>query len=250
MPRLEMKLGAEPKKVAILVGLLLIAAYFLYTNVLNPADERGPAATRPPSTGASLQKSVVSAQESLLGAAGRAAPPLRTRVAGGRSEFRPSLKPQRPEDAPDPTTLDPSLRIDLLEKLAKVKVDQVDRSLFDFSTAKTSPTAAAKPTLPEPRIVVAKRMIGPEPPPPPPPPPVKPPPPPINLKFYGASLPLRGGAKRVFCIDGEEIYTPSEGELIKKRYRIIHINANSVVVEDVDYKNQQTLPIEQPPRNG
>ncbi|MCK7506001.1 MAG: hypothetical protein MZV70_19300 [Desulfobacterales bacterium] len=79
---------------------------------------------------------------------------------------------------------------------------------------------------------------------------MKPPPPAINLKFYGNMLPPRNGVRRVFCMDGEEILVPAEGEVIKKRYRIVKINATSVVVEDMDYKNQQTLKIEEPPKTG
>lgn len=91
-------------------------------------------------------------------------------------------------------------------------------------------------------------MHGPQPEPPPPPPPVKPPPPPITLKFYGAAIPLRGGAKRVFCIQGDEILTPSEGDTIQRRYRIVKINPASVLVEDVEFKHQQLIPIDEPPK--
>jgi hypothetical protein len=145
--------------------------------------------------------------------------------------------------------MDPTLRIDRLQKLAAVKVDRADRNLFEFGMS--APVAQeAKPKLPEPKIVVAKRMIGPEPPPPPPPPAVKPPPPPIPLKFYGNLLPKKEGMKRVFCVQGEDILTPTEGELIQKRYRIVRINATNVVVEDVNFKHQQTIPIEEPVQGG
>jgi hypothetical protein len=163
----------------------------------------------------------------------------------GPREFRPSLKARKGEDR---SSMDPTLRLDLLEKLAAVQVERIERSLFDFG-----PVEAPKPKVPEPKIEVKKpvaRMIGPEPPPPPPPPPVKPPPPPINLKFYGSASPLKGGAKRVFCLQGEDILIPAEGEVILKRYKIVKINTNTVLVEDLDYKNQQMVPIDQPPPAG
>jgi hypothetical protein len=49
-------------------------------------------------------------------------------------------------------------------------------------------------------------------------------------------------------MQGEEILTPSEGDLIQRRYRIVKINPTSVLVEDVDHKHQQLIPIDEPPK--
>jgi hypothetical protein len=51
-------------------------------------------------------------------------------------------------------------------------------------------------------------------------------------------------------MQNEEIFIPAEGDVIMKRYKIIRISPASVVVEDLDYKNQQTLPIEEAPKIG
>lgn len=235
---MKMKLGAEPKKVAVLAGLLATAAYIFWTNTSSgpePPAASGPVATpRPP-----LAKSSDLTPR-------RAPAPNAAQAKSSKGEFRPSMK-RRPSDESSPLEIDPTLRTDLLAKLAGVKVASVERSLFDFG-----PAAPAKPKLPEPKIEVAKaapKMIGPEPPPAPPPPPVKPPPPPIPLKFYGNALPVEG-RKRVFCLQSDDVLAPAEGDLILKRYRILKINASSVVVEDIEHKNQQTLPIEQPPAAG
>jgi hypothetical protein len=165
-------------------------------------------------------------------------------------DFKPSMK-RRPGESTDPEKLDPTLRTDLLVKLAAVRADHVERSLFDF----TSGAAVPKVKLPEPKIVIkpVKRMIGPAPPPPPPPDPtlaVKPPPPPIPLKFFGRSLPRRGGVKRVFCIVNDEVAIPSEGDVLQKRYKIQQITATTVVVEDLNFSHRQTLPIEEPAQGG
>jgi hypothetical protein len=80
--------------------------------------------------------------------------------------------------------------------------------------------------------------------------PVEPPPepkaPPIPLKFYGFVNKTKVGDKRAFFLDGEEIVIASEGDMIKKRYKIVRIGVNSAVVEDTEFKsnNQQTLPLE------
>jgi hypothetical protein len=236
---MKLKLGAEPKKIAILAGLLVAAGYIYWTN-----SGAGPeTAARPaPAAAAAPRPAARSAETSVR----RPPAPNAQSAKGGKSDFRPSMKRTAGEEASS-MEIDPRLRMDLLVKLATVKIETVERSLFDFSA-----TPAARPKLPEPKIEVAAaapKMIGPEPPPPPPPPPVKPPPPPIPLKFYGNALPLEG-RNRVFCLQSDDVLAPAEGDLILKRYRIVKINLNSVVVEDTEYKNQQTLPIEQPPSAG
>jgi hypothetical protein len=244
LPKLEMTWGAEPWKKVLLAGLTLVGGYLFYTNVLSSSGGET----------ASSQPAPKAAQPMLAKREARATPlapravtsakrdPMNPNRAATR-DFRPSLKPSEENAKADPT-----LRLELVERLATVKIERVERSLFDFGAVE-----APKPKLPEPKIVVvkpAKRMIGPEPPPPPAPPPappVKPPPPPITLKFYGNAMPVRGGVRRVFCIQGEDIYVPGEGDVIMKRYKIVRINSNSVLVEDLDYKHQQAVPIDQPP---
>jgi hypothetical protein len=51
-------------------------------------------------------------------------------------------------------------------------------------------------------------------------------------------------------MEGDEIFVPAEGDVLKRRYKIVRITPVSVVVEDLDYKNEQTLPIEQMPKTG
>jgi hypothetical protein len=50
-----------------------------------------------------------------------------------------------------------------------------------------------------------------------------------------------GGPKRAFLLEGEEIFTPAEGETFRKRYKVIRVGVNSVVIEDLDFKEQQSL---------
>ncbi|MBN8734337.1 MAG: hypothetical protein J0L64_27630, partial [Acidobacteria bacterium] len=72
--------------------------------------------------------------------------------------------------------------------------------------------------------------------------PPKPPPPPIPLKFYGY---IAGGAgKRAFFLQGEDIFVAGEGETIKARFKIVKIGINAATVEDVQFKSQQSLPLE------
>src|SRR5438445_2539472 len=123
-------------------------------------------------------------------------------------------------------------------------MDGGSRSLFQFSA---SPVAAPVPeTQTATTIHPVARMFAPEPPPKPPVAPPPPPPPAITLKFYGYSTPRADGTKRAFFLDGEEIYVAAEGELVNKRYRVVQIGVNSVIMEDTQFKNnRQTLVLQQ-----
>lgn len=250
-----MKLGAEPKKVAVLAGLLLLAGYSFYTNLLsNPAmPEEAASRTRSPQPAAAVDAGSLPSPP-----AAEEPRPARQLPAAGRgiAEFRPSLKPAGTEHRPDPMKVDPTLRLDLLAKLQNVSVEGGMRTLFDFSTP--PPAAPAKP---DPKIELkpvkdnkksaetakAESAQGKAAEP------AKPPPPPIPLKFYGFSSPKASGGgteKRAFFLEGDEIHVAGEGELIKRRYKVVRIGINSAIVEDIEHKHQQTLALEQPPVTG
>jgi hypothetical protein len=75
------------------------------------------------------------------------------------------------------------------------------------------------------------------------PPPV-PPPPPINLKFFGfANKP--GEAKRVFLVQGEDVFIAGEGDIVDRRYRVVRISNTAVEMEDVLNNNKQSIPLTQ-----
>ena len=46
-------------------------------------------------------------------------------------------------------------------------------------------------------------------------------------------------------MDGDEIHVVTDGDSVKKRYKIVRIGVNSVVVEDTQFDQQQTLPLEE-----
>jgi hypothetical protein len=157
----------------------------------------------------------------------------------------PRIGARRPEDRPDPTTLDPTLRLDVLAKLKQVTFSGGDRSLFDFGQAPPPKPVPAPKILPTAAVKPADNG-APKPPDATPPKEVKPPPPPIPLKFYGF-VSGTGSPRRAFFLQGEEIYVAGEGEIVQKRYKIVRIGLNSAVVEDTEHQHQQTLPLEQVP---
>lgn len=230
-----MKIGVEPKKIAILGGLALVGGYVFYANVLS-----GPSA--PPA------KPVVPAREPTAPTSALTRRPQRTgsRTRTTVPEFRPSLAtPRKPEDRLDPMTFDPKLRLDLLARVQSVQAEAPRRNLFQFVAAPAA--SAGIPAVGKIRPGPMQTLIGPKPPPQPviPVEPAKPVAPPINLKYYGYSTVRRDGKKRAFFLDGDDILVAEEGETVKQRYKVVRIGVNSVVMEDTQFHSQQTLPLQE-----
>ena len=228
-----MKLGAEPKKMVMLGGLVVVGLYLLYTNFISspssgpePARRSSVSRTSPDLT--DVSDSTPAAQPNIRRAGSR---------ARSTEEFRPALGHRRGEQKTDPMTIDPTLRLDLLAKVQAVEMQGGSRNLFAFSTP-------PPPPLPkEPIVPVKKADVGPVKPAPPPGPPQPPPPPPILLKYYGYSN-ARGESKHAFFLDGDDILVAAEGEVLKRRYKVVRIGVNSVVMEDTESKHEQTLPLQ------
>lgn len=235
---MKMQLGAEPKKVAILIGLLLVAA-IVYFSSSDPAVG---------STTSSTSTATTAQPASGLPAATEPASPGRLRGRPSTGQFTPRVRPKPGEQRPDPMTIDPTLRLDVLAKLQNVNVEGTRRSLFDFSqppVPKPDPVKEAK-AKPVPNPIVPTTPVKPvdaanvEP--------AKPQAPPIPLKFYGYVDPSGPQApKRAFFMEGEDIFIAREGETVKKRYKVVRIGVNSVVMEDTQFGSQQTLPLEEQP---
>jgi hypothetical protein len=221
--------GAEPKKLVILVGLLAMAGggYYWASRPDVPAGANAspapvpqtpsvfPATTAPRPTTASYGPRTVG----------------RGRVSSSGDDFRPTLK--LPEGM-DISRIDPTLKLDLLAKVRQVSVEGGSRSLFEFYTPPPPPPPKVQDIVPKPPVAESKSTDTPKPPAPPPPPP-------IPLKFYGLSGALRSTVRRAFFLDGEDIVQAGENETIRNRYKVLRIGVNSAVVEDTVAKNQQTL---------
>jgi len=220
------KLGADPKKIAILGGLVLVAGYFYFSSTNSGGGPVSAPAVigRAPSPGTEQRPAARSTFRNVQ------------QAASSTREFKPSLKPK---DI-DTTSVDPTLRLDLIAKLKTVDVEAGTRSLFEIGPA----PAQMKAAEPAP-IAIASPLVGPVQPAAVAPPP-EPRAPPIPLKFYGFVNKTKVGDKRAFFLDGDDIVIAGEGDMIKKRYKIVRIGINSAVVEDTEFKsnNQQTLPLE------
>ncbi len=246
-----MKFGAEPKKMAVLGGLLVVAGIIYWNNRL---DSGGPPQQQQAAPTSAAAPTLKSLDMPMAPAPDLAKPTAPTRSRAQREsaqEFRPTLKAKRPEDRPDPTTIDPTLQLTLLARLRNVKLDGGSvRSLFDFSAPPVPKAKDPGKIIPGKKGAVEAAKAAPPTTPAKPAEPPKPTAPPIPLKFYGFVANPRLGTKKAFFLEGEEIHVASEGDTVKKRYKVVRIGVNSVVMEDTDFKSQQTLPLEEPPQSS
>jgi hypothetical protein len=153
--------------------------------------------------------------------------------------LKPAASPQPAASAPPPArkvpargrargeaaaqSLDPTLRLNLLASVEGVQYKGSGRNIF---------RGQAEAPIPQPLAAALKKPAGP------------PPPLPINLKFYGfASQP--GESKKIFLSQGDDIFIASEGDIVNRRYHILHIGVNTVEVEDVLDKRRQVIPLTQ-----
>ena len=235
-----MNLGAERKKVVVLGVLLVAGGYFFYSNVLSDSNEGAP---KQPGTVAAKNQAINAVLDTGAPTTpGTKGPVVRSASRAKTSEeFHPSLK-RKPEEAIDPTSIDPTLRLDLLAKVQSQQVETAGRNPFQFGQPPPPPVPPAPKVDPK-ALAAAKAELAKKTEPPKPTGP--PQPPPLNLpwKYYGYTSPRGSAQKRAFFLDGEDILTANEGEVLKKKYKVVRIGVNSVVMEDIDTKSQQTLPL-------
>jgi hypothetical protein len=140
------------------------------------------------------------------------APVAAVRPTAQRRGAGPAKKGRSPEN------LDPTLQLQLLAASEQTKYAGSGRNIF---------VSQADPVIPQ---VVGKANTDPTattyvPPQPPPPPP-------IPLKFFGfANQP--GEARKIFLSKGEDVFIAGEGDIVDRRYKVIHISPNSVEIQDV-----------------
>jgi len=54
---------------------------------------------------------------------------------------------------------------------------------------------------------------------------------------------LENGHRQAFLLHGEDVFLASDGDIVQRRYKVLTVSANSVLVEDMSNNNRQTLPL-------
>jgi hypothetical protein len=204
------KLGTDSRfKTIAAVVLMCGALYFAYRGFAPDSSTPQPASTAPaPGSAAAQQAALATGEQSAA------------RKVSGRNTS--TLLTQ---------SIDPRLRLDLLNTAQNTKYEAHGRNIF---------AKQAEEKIPEPNGSPLARNN-------PPPPPVEtgpPPPPPINIKFFGFAS-RTGDAKQVFLLQNGDIFVAKEGDIVNRRYKIVHINPTSIEVEDMLNNNRQSIPLQQ-----
>ncbi len=140
----------------------------------------------------------------------------------------------------DPTRgdVDPTLRLDLLQRLQALEEVPGGRSLFDLGpTPEQAKALAAQmhgPTIVPKQAPAVRPVMAPS----------GPPPLNIPLKFYGYVKPSDNRETcRGFFMDGDNVLVATEGEVLKQKYRVLELSAKSARLEDIQLRQQETLPV-------
>jgi hypothetical protein len=205
------KVSEDRKKIVAVIGFVLIAAALFYFEYFYTA---APATTAPVAATQSPVASVNNPAPSSNPPTGAAAKPLGTTSAA----------------------LDPTLHMEAMLVTESLNYSGSGRNIFSANSA-PPPVVIQKP-LASARITGPATAVVPCPPNCPPPPP----PPPIDLKFFGV-VSAPDGTRQAFLLHDDSVFLASPGDVVLRRYRVVSIEAKSIRVEDMQYKNTQTLPL-------
>ena len=165
---------------------------------------------------------------------------LKSLTNGDPVSGAPAAKQQHGRNLTGALSIDPVLRLDLLAKAQTIRYEGNDRNIFQFYTAPPPPLPAPKtPVIVGGNNNNNQKMVD----------PLSTPPPSILLKYYGVVTTLGTSAKKACLQDGDEIFVAAEGDLVKKRYRVLRINdlgtEHNVEMEDTQTKAKTKIPLQE-----
>jgi hypothetical protein len=200
------QLGLENKKKAMWAGALGVIAVLLSAYVFIPMFTESSTPT----------------------SSAQAAAPSATRTPPTKAKGR-----QTPAKKVKVESLDPTLKLDLLAMSEETRYEGSGRNIF-VSQAEEIPIPIKSGRAEEEKPPVPDYKT-----------PTPPAAPPIPLRFYGfASSP--GEPKKIFLKKGEDVFVAGEGEIVDRRYKVMHITNTSVEIQDmVTSGPPQNIPLTQ-----
>lgn len=200
---MALRMGTEDKKKRILAMVLVSLALTLIAHTVWQLAGGPPASVPPPEN----------------------AGPVPAVSSGARGQT-----PHAAQHLESASALDPTLHPEIMAMAENTRYTGTSRNIFSKDSLPPVPVSAIEKPLTSVRTGAIAASSGP------------PPPPPIDLKFYGFAL-EQNGRKRVFLQRGDDIFIAQQGDIVNGRYKVVQILPTSVVVEDLSYNNQQSLPL-------
>jgi len=211
------RLGVDPK---ILVGCLIALPLLVYWYNSRGDEEGGGTTAGTPHTQGTAAPVATRARNAGRSRLQNERGTLRLRpVEGGRGE------------------IDPTLRLDLLDRVRAVHAETAVRNLFEEGAAIAQNMPAIPKTaamIPQPLPAGPSAMM------------------PANLnlavhipfKYYGFARPsMKDDANRGFFMEGDNILVAAEGDVLERRYLIVALTPNTAKVEDIQLKQGQDLAV-------
>jgi len=124
---------------------------------------------------------------------------------------------------------DPSLRLDLLDRIRNTEYSGTHRNIFTGEAPPPPPSVVKKMQEEE----AKKRAL---------PPPI----PPVNVpaKFFGYAADPRTGERRAFFTNSDDVFVVAQGGILLNNFRVLKINNNSVDVQEISSKRNTTLSLD------
>lgn len=251
-----MKTGTDDKRKTVLaLGLTAVAIGTVYVQFFSGSSATGGGAPAP--VRATAPKSAIPAQAQPSRTVGALAPSGSSGTStGGRRRvvrrqqgaFEPIWRRSHEDEAFDALAEDPSLATERLAAVRGTEFNGVERNIFRFGERKKvvapppadtvseaqrrqqefaaqaqKPAAAATPAAAQPTRA-----------------------PRLTWKYYGYASPSGDGQRRAFLLDGEDVLIGSEGDVFKNRYKVVRVGLTSVVIEDMQFNEEQSLAITAP----
>lgn len=127
-------------------------------------------------------------------------------------------------------TLDPTLQLAQLELTEHEMYEGTGRNIFqsygEDQPQKAEPSPTPKPQRPVSTILVTSAA------------------PPIGLKLFGLVSASDSPRKACLSQDGD-VFIGAEGNILNRRYKVLHIGSNTVDLEDLLENKQYTLALQQ-----
>jgi hypothetical protein len=241
-----MKVGAEDRsKVALLAGLAVVAAGTVYLQFFSEDATTGGGRAVEQRAARSIPRSTAPTARSA-----RRIPQQRTASRSGRQgrgqTFDPVWRRFSDEETFSPLEADPTLRTDLLAAVRQVEFGGVERNIFEFTTPKKVVEPPPKEQVEEAQKrqeEFEQRATKEEPPTEEPAAPAVKHAPKLSWKYYGFANRAGSSQRRAFLLDGDEVLIGGAGDVFRDRYEVVRIGLDSIVIEDKEFSEQQTLAI-------
>ena len=132
----------------------------------------------------------------------------------------PALTQKKPKH--DDALLDPTLQTQQLELSENRSYEGAGRNIFQYEDT-SHRMRVVVPPRPTPPAPTPEHVV-----------------PTIALRFFGFGL-MPNQPRKAFLVEGDSVFLANEGDIVDRRYRVLKIDSNAVVVEDLIEKSLHTL---------